>query len=88
MQKIRLFAFSEYVTAGNFVDLKNIPNSIILGKAGAEKMMVEIGDVISVTNPRGDRVPLKVVGLFESGIQELDKVQSYASITTCQKIIG
>ncbi|MBK9592550.1 MAG: ABC transporter permease [Crocinitomicaceae bacterium] len=84
----RLFAFSEYVTAGNFVDLKNIPNSIILGKAGAEKMMVEIGDVISVTNPRGDRIPLKVVGLFESGIQELDKVQSYASIKTCQKILG
>jgi lipoprotein-releasing system permease protein len=84
----RLFAFSEYVTAGNYIDLKNIPNSIILGKAGAEKMMVEIGDVIPVTNPRGDRVPLKVVGLFESGIQELDKVQSYASIKTCQKILG
>jgi lipoprotein-releasing system permease protein len=84
----RLFAFSEYVTAGNFTDLKNIPNSIILGKAGAEKMMVETGDVITVTNPRGDRVPLKVVGLFESGIQELDKVQSYASIKTCQKLLG
>jgi lipoprotein-releasing system permease protein len=84
----RLFAFSEYVTAGNYVDLKNVPNSIILGKAGAEKMMVEIGDVIPVTNPRGDRVPLKVVGLFESGIQELDKVQSYTSIKTCQKLLG
>lgn len=84
----RLFAFSEYVTSGNFTDLKNIPNSIILGKAGAEKMMVETGDVITVTNPRGDRVPLKVVGLFESGIQELDKVQSYASIKTCQKLLG
>jgi lipoprotein-releasing system permease protein len=84
----KLFAFSEYITAGNFEDLKNIPNSIILGKAGAEKMMVEIGDVIAVTNPRGDRIPLKVVGLFESGIQELDKVQSYASINTTQKILG
>ncbi|MBI3134366.1 MAG: ABC transporter permease [Bacteroidetes bacterium] len=84
----RLFAFSEYVTSGNFMDLKNIPNSIILGKAGAEKMMAEIGDVIQVTTPSGDRVPLKVVGYFESGIQELDKVQSYASISTCQRLLG
>lgn len=83
----KLFAFRDYVTAGNFQDLENIPNSIILGKAAAEIMLVEPGDVIQITTPLGERVTLRVVGLFESGLMDLDKVQSYASISTCQKLL-
>jgi lipoprotein-releasing system permease protein len=84
----RLFKFSDYVTSGQYINLKNIPNSIILGKGAAEKMLANIGDVIQVTTIKGERVPLKVVGYFQSGIQELDKVQSYASIGTTQKLLG
>jgi lipoprotein-releasing system permease protein len=84
----RLFAFHEYVTTGNFMDIKTIPNSIILGKVAAQKMLAEIGDVIQVTTPRGARMQLKVVGFFESGLQDIDKVQSYASIATAQKLMG
>lgn len=84
----RLFLFQDYVTQGNYYDLKNIPNSIILGKGAAEKMMANIGDVIQVTTTKGERVSLKVVGYFQSGIQEIDKIQSYTSIGTAQKIIG
>ena len=36
-------------------NLKNIPNSLIMGKAAADKMMASIGDVVQVTTPRGDR---------------------------------
>jgi lipoprotein-releasing system permease protein len=84
----RLFYLSTYVTSGNFIDLKNIPNSIILGKGAADKMMASIGDVIQVTTTKGERVALKVVGYFQSGIAEIDKVQSYATIKTTQKILG
>lgn len=84
----KLFHFSEYVTTGNYIDLKNIPNSIILGKGAAEKMLTKIGDVIQITTSKGDRVQLKVVGYFQSGISDIDKVQSYASISTTQKILG
>jgi len=84
----RLFYLSTYVTSGNFIDLKNIPNSIILGKGAAEKMMANLGDVIQVTTTKGERVPLKVVGYFQSGIAEIDKVQSYATIKTTQKLLG
>lgn len=84
----RLFLFNDYVTAGNYIDLKNIPNSIILGKGAADKMMANIGDVIQITTSTGEQIPLKVVGYFQSGIQDIDKVQSYASIVTTQKILG
>ena len=84
----KLFFFSDYVTKGNYYDLKNIPNSIILGKGAADKMLANIGDVIQVTTARGDRMPLKVVGYFQSGLADLDKVQSYASIATAQKLLA
>jgi lipoprotein-releasing system permease protein len=84
----KLFMFQDYVSSGNYSDLKNIPNSIILGKGAAEKMLTSIGDIIQVTTAKGEIMQLKVVGFFQSGIQDIDKVQSYASITTTQKLLG
>lgn len=83
----RLFAFKDYVTSGNYIDLKNIPNSIVLGKGAAEKMLANIGDVIQITTSKGEHVSLKVVGYFQSGISDIDKVQSYASLATTQKLL-
>lgn len=84
----KLFLFKNYVTDGNYVDLKNTPNSIILGKGLSEKMLADIGDVIQVTTSGGERMPLKVVGFFQSGLQDIDNTQSYASITTTQKLLA
>lgn len=84
----RLFSFRDYVVAGKTTDLKNTPNSIILGIGAARKMLVQVGDNIQITTGDGTRFPLKVVGFFQSGIDELDKVQSYTSLATTQKILG
>lgn len=84
----KLFFFKDYVTSGQYFDLKNVPNSIILGKGAADKMLAKIGDVVQVTTAQGNRVPLKVVGYFQSGLADLDKVQSYCSIATTQKLLG
>jgi lipoprotein-releasing system permease protein len=84
----KLFFFKNYVTTGDVMDLKNVSNSIILGKGVAGKLLAEIGDVVQITTAKGDQLSLKVVGFFQSGIQELDKVQSYASIATTQKLLG
>jgi lipoprotein-releasing system permease protein len=83
-----LFFFNDYVRSGSPNDLKNISNSIILGIGLAEKLLAEVGDMVQVTTAKGERLPLKVVGIFQSGISELDKVQSFASIATTQKLLG
>ncbi len=83
-----LFSFTDNVVEGNAGDLKNISNSIILGKGLAKTMLTNIGDVITITTATGNRYSLKVVGFFQSGINEIDKVQSYASIATTQKILN
>ncbi len=88
MAESKLFHFSDYVTEGVAIDISKIPNSIILGKGLAEKLLADIGDVVQVTTVKGERFSLKVVGYFQSGILDFDKVQSYASINTVQKIMG
>jgi lipoprotein-releasing system permease protein len=84
----KLFFFNNYVTSGKATDLKNVANSIILGKGVANKLLADIGDVVQVTTSKGELMSLKVVGFFQSGILEVDKVQSYASIGTTQKLMG
>lgn len=84
----KLFNFQEYIIEGDYMDLKNKSNSIILGKGIAEKMQAKMGDRIKVTTAEGEQFSLKVVGLFQSGINEFDKIQSYVSISTAQKIKG
>jgi lipoprotein-releasing system permease protein len=84
----KLFLFQDYVTDGNYIDLKNTPNSIILGKGLAEKMLADIGDNIQITTAKGERMQLKVVGYFQSGLQDIDNAQSYASINTTQKLLA
>lgn len=83
-----LYFFSDYVTTGNALDLRNVSNSIILGKGLADILLAEIGDMVWVTTPTGERLPLKVVGYFQSGLGDYDKVQSYASINTVHKLLG
>lgn len=83
-----LFFFENYVTEGNYISLKNTSNSIILGKGAADRMLADLGDVIQATTAQGNRVQLKVVGYFQSGLGELDNVQSYASIETTQKMLA
>lgn len=84
----QLFAFGDYVVKGNLADLATRNNSIILGKGAADKMMVDVEDMVQITTANGDRMSLKVVGIFQSGLADLDNVQSYASIKTTQKLLG
>ena len=88
VEENKLFLFDTYVSEGQYLDLKNVPNSIILGKGAAEKMLAKLGDVIQITTGKGETISLKVVGYFQSGLQDIDNVQSYASIKTTQKILG
>lgn len=83
-----LFKVSDYVIEGNVFDLNNENNTIIIGKGLAEKMLVKIGDVIKITTVKGGLVSLKVVGIMQIGIAEIDNTMSYTSLRTAQMLLG
>ncbi len=88
VSEANLFKFNEYIIQGNSIDLNNVPNSIILGSGIAKKIMANVGDNIQIKTTDGNTFPLKVVGIFQSGLEEYDKVQSFCNISTTQKILG
>ena len=87
-QEAKLFAFDDYVIEGNYHKLNIIPNSIILGKGVADVINAKLGDMITVTSSEGEQFSLKVIGFFQSGIPEIDKVQSFASLSSTRKLLG
>lgn len=86
-KETQLFGFEEYVIEGRVEDLDQL-NTIILGKGVADRMMAKVGDVVQVTTAQGNRIQLKVVGAFQSGLGDFDKTNSYASLATVQKMLG
>lgn len=87
-EEVRLFNFSDYIIDGSPLDLLKMTNGILLGAGIAKKMSLKVGDKVQVTSPGGGVFPLKIVGLFQSGLAEVDNIQSYANLNTVQRIMG
>ena len=83
----KIFKVSEYIIEGKVINLLQ-NNSIILGKGLASKMMLTVGDIIKITSPSGNLSSLKIVGISQMGIAEVDDVMSYTSLDTAQKLLG
>ncbi|UFH45885.1 ABC transporter permease [Flavobacterium galactosidilyticum] len=83
----KLFKISDYIIEGKVANLLQ-NNSIIIGKGLSDKMLLSIGDIIKITTTKGNLASLKIVGISEIGIAEIDNVMSYTSLATAQKILG
>jgi lipoprotein-releasing system permease protein len=83
----KLFTLSDYIKEGKIADLDQ-NNSIIIGKGLADKMLLVKGDVIKITTAKGNLASLKIVGISQIGIAEIDDVSSYTSLATAQKLLG
>ncbi|MGG7036586.1 MAG: ABC transporter permease [Flavobacterium sp.] len=83
----KLFKISDYIVEGKVPDLLQ-NNSIIIGKGLADKMLLIKGDIVKVTTSKGLLASLKVVGIIQIGIAEIDDTVSYTSLETAQKLLG
>lgn len=86
-KEAQLFAFTDYITSGDYSELAQT-NTIILGKGAADRMLADVGDVIQVTTAQGNRIQLKVVGYYQSGLGDFNNSNSFASLATVQKMLG
>jgi lipoprotein-releasing system permease protein len=88
VNEMELFVFSDYIIKGEPIDLQRVNNSIILGAELAEDLSATVGDNIQVSTADGEIFRLKVIGIYQSGLADIDKIQSYVDIRTAQKLIG
>ena len=88
LEEAKLFNLDDYIIKGSSESLHNSHNGILLGAGIAQKMSLDIGDRIQVSTIKGDVFPLKIVGLYQSGIADIDAIQSFANLKTVQRILG
>jgi len=89
VEKEKLFYnLSDYILKGTVEDLKKTDKGILLGAGVAKKLALNVGDFIQVTSKTGEIITLKIVGFFQSGMSEIDNVQSYVNLKTAQRIFG
>ncbi|MFZ6052178.1 ABC transporter permease [Halocola ammonii] len=88
LEEVRLFNMQDYIVEGSARALNNDQNGILLGAGIAKKMSVGVGDKVQVGTVRGDIFPLKIVGIYQSGLAEVDDKQSYVNLSTAQRILG
>ena len=88
LDEAKLFNFGDYVVQGSPKQLHKTDNGILLGSGIAEKMSLDIGDRVQISTIKGAIFPLKIVGIYQSGIADIDAIQSFANIKTVQRILG
>ena len=65
----------QYMKEGDLLKLETMSNAIILGSGLAADLGAKINDNITVVSQKGVSLSLKVVGIHESGLTEIDKVR-------------
>jgi lipoprotein-releasing system permease protein len=88
IEEARLFNMADYIVEGSAEALEQTDNGILLGIGIAKKMALKIGDRVQVSPINGGVFPLKIVGFYQSGIADIDDIQSFTNIKTVQRILG
>jgi lipoprotein-releasing system permease protein len=87
IDEIKLFNFEDYVTSGDPLNLLKGNNGILLGSGVASKLSVGVGDRVQISTIKGGVFPLKIVGIFQSGLADIDNIQSYVNLNTAQQLL-
>jgi lipoprotein-releasing system permease protein len=84
----KMFDVQGNMLAGDLHDLNRVNNSILIGKGIADKLSLHVGDNITVSSGTGSPMVMKVIGIYASGIKQVDETKSYANIVQAQNLMG
>ena len=87
-EEVRLFNFKDYIVKGDVNSLIKKKNSVLLGAGVAKKLSLSVGDKIQIVNTNGANFSLSIGGIYQSGLAEVDDVQSYVNLKMAQQILG
>ena len=83
----KMYNIQSFMVVGNFDQLKNNPNGIIIGSGIAEKMNLSIGDNLNLTSSKAVNRTFQVIGIFRTNNSITDKTKSYIHISTAQQLL-
>ncbi len=80
----RVTKLEEDLVEGSLDDLYTAANGIIIGEGIAQKAGIGMDDLVSVVSPEGVVMKMTVVGIFASGVTQMDNFDTYALLKKAQ----
>ncbi|NET30930.1 MAG: ABC transporter permease [Cyanothece sp. SIO1E1] len=87
-EEVRLFNFADYIVEGDVNSLYRNKNTVLLGAGVAKRLSLAVGDRLQIMSTNGATYSLLIGGIFQSGLAEVDDIQSYVSLKMAQQILG
>jgi lipoprotein-releasing system permease protein len=81
-------AIDTYIEDGRIYDLYSSGGAMLLGTGIAELLGVKKGDTVNVKLRDGDTRPLRIVGIFKTGVTTIDYARAYTLISVAQQLLG
>jgi lipoprotein-releasing system permease protein len=82
--EVKVSSLADYMREGTIESLYRATNAMILGDRLAEKLGARVGVTLTVLAPSGVRINGNVVGLFHSGLRQVDEGTAYVLLKTAQ----
>jgi lipoprotein-releasing system permease protein len=83
-REVHVTQLEDDMVEGSLADLASAANGIVIGLGLANKLGARIGDSLNASSPAGVILRVKVVGLFRTGIVNLDEGQAYILLKKAQ----
>jgi lipoprotein-releasing system permease protein len=83
-----VFKISKYMIKGNWFDLENRSDGIILGIELANTLSVNVDDNLNILTSDGVSKNYKVIGIFETGVAGTDKMKAYTNINAARQVLA
>ncbi|UEM02190.1 ABC transporter permease [Skermanella rosea] len=83
-REVRVTQLEQDMVEGRLADLSSAANGIVMGVGLADKLGAKMGDSLNAISPAGVILRVKLVGLFRTGIVNLDEGQAYILLKKSQ----
>jgi lipoprotein-releasing system permease protein len=84
----RVTPLSPFVIDGDARALAARADGALLGSGVATRVGAKVGDVILAIGPRGEKLVLKVIALFETGVSALDQSRVYVPLKSAGTLLS
>jgi lipoprotein-releasing system permease protein len=84
----KVFNTSKYIKQGNWNELKQRSDGIIVAVDLAKNLSIKVNDNLNILTSDGVTKNYKVIGLFKTDVASVDKSKAYININAARQLIG
>jgi lipoprotein-releasing system permease protein len=87
-KQMKVTNIENYMKMGSFKDIGNSGNRLIIGSSLMNQLGTRPSETILISTGSEAPQPFKIVGIFETGIKNIDETTAFVSLVDAQKLRG